>query len=1082
MASAGEGRGDAFRQEIRQRQQHRARGLEAALGRARLLASRLDEEGHLDSEEKREALLSGVYAGMGVGRLLQHAKELHEMAFERRAQEADLRRAALLGQQAALSRKGEDGAPEEGVRDEEAGGTGRVDGAEVEEEPPDERQKAREGRRSERRGNWRKAVSSAQRNLGRDELQIAVLQKRQEALLTKIEKFGKPLTPYKGQFALATFSDFQQNSAQMIQGLVLELADEAVWAARTAATPSKVQLERVGWEASKDPKRAAMAIPASLALMQETVLDLVYECILEIKEQQREAEEFASKVLARSVFGLREKDSENPENPDHVNKALRGLLASIQSINPQTDKVKSSLVVSTNLANTQLDRPIHCIRPGVLDPSRIPREKEYETKETESGFWSRLKVTPLHGDGGGKSDITYQKAQGEPCCLKATRDAAYLAAGTSAGELLVWDLIQDTPALVRYLNAAAVRKARRGRGKKEAKNEQVAAKAGEEEEGEREGESDSESPKFPLAEEDEEGTLSLEPTHWSTNLDALAESRDAEKAASGVGEKKPKGFAKFSRVFSFRRRAKPDLADEEIELPPPEAPPSVITSIAWSSDNRQLAFASPSFVGTGSMILGDWDDKEAKQGDKPKDLKLSYFLKPIPNFTRPALSGKEEEGQATYSNLSVTMAFSPLMSVTGTQPLVLLPRHDGTVLQLSQDKGLPVLRIDGQDVKVASLLSEDPGRALLTPPVEPLVGEVESQALSVGHQKPVVFCDFEPTGGKMVTVDQEGVVGIWDGEPKDYLGMQSPRRYWKLPELKTYCPVSTAEQFYPLEDPDKNKKRRRGGADAEPPPEKAESNADSTDPTREKLLDTMCVWLHSSKQETAGKGRNAKAARVREVLCRPKLLRGGQIKFVRSIYAEDGTLQARQLQKFASLPCRYTVCSASLNTLGTELILVVRFEPKQAGVDDRGQYKHYSVISLGLDADQMVLNTRTPQIDIYDESQGSRAPCYKLHSLVTSLGSEYLFWCTGAGEVGIYSLATGLQVHRFELPGVSDIVSGLELIRFGSKDSGTESVHVLAATVEKSKSVFFFRLDSAEAQAFQIAQRAAALTETRPKE
>ena len=460
---------------------------------------------------------------------------------------------------------------------------------------------------------------------------------------------------------------------------------------------------------------------------------------------------------------------------------------------------------------------------------------------------------------------------------------------------------------------------------------------------------------------------------FSTNLDALAESRDAEKAASGVGEKKTKGFAKFSRVFSFRRRAKPDLVDEEIELPPPEAPPSVITSIAWSRDNRQLAFASPSFVGTGSMILGDWDDKEAKQGDKPKDLKLSYFLKPIPNFTRPALSGKEEEGQATYSNLSVTMAFSPLMSVTGTQSLVLLPRHDGTVLQLSQDKGLPVMRIDGQDVKVASLLSEDPGRALLTPPVEPLVGEVESQALSVGHQKPVVFCDFEPTGGKMVTVDQEGVVGIWDGEPKDYLGMQSPRRYWKLLELKTYCPVSTAEQFYPPEDPDQNKKRRRGGADAEPPSEKAESNADSADPTREKLLDKMCVWLNSSKQATEGKGRNAKAARVREVLCRPKLLRGGQMKFVRSIYAEDGTLQARQLQKFASLPCRYTVCSASLNTLGTELILVVRFEPKRAGVDDRGQYKHYSVISLGLDADQMVLSTRTPQIDIYDDLQGSRA-------------------------------------------------------------------------------------------------------------
>ena len=206
------------------------------------------------------------------------------------------------------------------------------------------------------------------------------------------------------------------------------------------------------------------------------------------------------------------------------------------------------------------------------------------------------------------------------------------------------------------------------------------------------------------------------------------------------------------------------------------------------------------------------------------------------------------------------------------------------------------------------------------------------------------------------------------------------------------------------------------------------------------------------------------------------------MKFVRSIYAEDGTLQARQLQKFASLPCLYTVCSASLNTLGTELILVVRFEPKRAGVDDRGHYKHYSVISLGLDADQMVLSTRTPQIDIYDDSQGSRAPCYRLHSLVTSLGSEYLFWCTGAGMVGIYSLATGLQVHRFELPGVSDIVSGIELIRFGSKDSGTESVHVLAATVEKSKSVFFFRLDSAEAQAFQIAQRAAALTEARPKE
>ena len=93
-----------------------------------------------------------------------------------------------------------------------------------------------------------------------------------------------------------------------------------------------------------------------------------------------------------------------------------------------------------------------------------------------------------------------------------------------------------------------------------------------------------------------------------------------------------------------------------------------------------------------------------------------------------------------------------------------------------------------------------------------------------------------------------------------------------------------------------------------------------------------------------------------------------------------------------------------------------------------------------------------------------------------------MFWCTGAGMVGIYSLATGLQVHRFEFPGVSDNVSGLELIRFGSKDSGTESVHVLAATVEKSKSVSFFRLDSAEAQAFQIAQRAAALTDARPKE
>ena len=401
---------------------------------------------------------------------------------------------------------------------------------------------------------------------------------------------------------------------------------------------------------------------------------------------------------------------------------------------------------------------------------------------------------------------------------------------------------------------------------------------------------------------------------------------------------------------------------------------------------------------------------------------------------------------------------------------------------------------------------------------------LERLTLLVGHDAPVVGAVALPHGGPVVTVDVAGTACLWDEGPGAGAGDAAwgqPRVRLRLPALGTLCPTAEAPTLlWPaetlLEGKKRGRKGKRGsGAEAEAHhgdrvSGMASAAGEEDDPMNDRLVASMALWMEfpdgaagaeasargGRRRARRGKGAAAAAtaggpgfSRVR--LHRPKFARLGKAIVVRSQHGPDGALVARHSQRHILRECPYHVCHVLPGPRGAGLLVIVRFATdidtarrgsgsgEEAGTrDDAGAFgrpggprTHFSVFHLVLTrAGDLEVAQGPPRVDINDAWGGERAPQCALWPGTAATGADYLLFHVAPGAVGLFSLASGLHVRTFALPGplAGSTLSAMEACRL----PGDGAVALLCAA-EGVAGVHPVKLNDAACLEFWVDHRAA---------
>ncbi|KAI8464836.1 MAG: hypothetical protein J3K34DRAFT_525879 [Monoraphidium minutum] len=351
-------------------------------------------------------------------------------------------------------------------------------------------------------------------------------------------------------------------------------------------------------------------------------------------------------------------------------------------------------------------------------------------------------------------------------------------------------------------------------------------------------------------------------------------------------------------------------------------------------------------------------------------------------------------------------ALHPAFTLTGTQPLIVLPRVTGDVLRVTTRIGAPVLPGFGpspaaQAAAAAEAARRGDGAAaraqwqlpqaavdFLMPPLAPNP-ELVSQAVYRRHDAHVVLVAFLSDGGTMLTVDQRGLVALWpagDGDRSGF-GWFKPKKCFQLPRSMRTCHASGGGGG--------GGGGGSGGGD---------------------LLAARVPWLVRYRAEPAAAPGGGWSV-LRELLHRPPDGggAGGAPAAARSLVvsayeAAGGRLVARSKQRCVAARQPFKVVAAELTPSQRDLLLFCHVAGRG---DDPDSFPTLSVMVLNL----ATMRCLVPCIDAPDPSYGTAAPAYALTPVLAGLGTEHLILGLGAGMLGAFSLATG-QVAAELYPGI----------------------------------------------------------------
>ncbi|KAF6259108.1 hypothetical protein COO60DRAFT_1700968 [Scenedesmus sp. NREL 46B-D3] len=427
----------------------------------------------------------------------------------------------------------------------------------------------------------------------------------------------------------------------------------------------------------------------------------------------------------------------------------------------------------------------------------------------------------------------------------------------------------------------------------------------------------------------------------------------------------------------------------------------------------------------------------------------------------------------------------PAFTIAGTQPTVVIPQVTGDVLSLTTDISGPVLpgfgptvfaeRANAATGLAAATAVAGLGRAgrahggasggavdaagtfmpqavvdFLMPP-QAINADIVSQSLYRGHSSHVVFLGFL-SDASLISLDAAGCLAQWPPSAADRCGFGwlAPRKRWQLPRATRTCqPRGDLQPVWPAlpgragrTGGRKSKKAAAGPGSAWVPeycPD-AQDRADAAllqqDPTGAFLLQPRLPWL--VRYLPAGSsGSGSSSGRVlRQVLHRPldNSQAGSNMLVISSFDAASGELLMRAKQRCTFVRAGMKVVSAELTASKRELLIFCLVAPHQ---EDPAAGHAFAVSVINLASMRQLV----PRIDVHDPSEGTAAPAYALTPALNTTGSDYLLMNLGCGVAGAFSLATGqlvreiasgLQEPKLQRPG-GCYFCALALLRVGEK-------------------------------------------------
>ena len=302
-----------------------------------------------------------------------------------------------------------------------------------------------------------------------DNFRLRCLRSQVEATRSVLEKnrvAEEPTTSGRQAGAGAVERHHNAGDLDLVRSILLEVVDSSV----EEASKREALVSRKGGRAADDAGRRARQLAAVVRIigneyLAEAVREAIEETYREILRSREEAKSYARRLVTNALVAreavLAVKPSGEGDTRRATSRKVRSSLASVLGGMGEGSAARG-LFSGSSVFNELLGEfpegegvGAAAERRSRLNLEKMGRDQRSglagDFQAAEEDFWSRVKVEPenLGVEAGAKTEL---------CCLRCSYDGAHLAAGTSAGELLVWDL-RSGPGLV--LRTAARRKSKK---------------------------------------------------------------------------------------------------------------------------------------------------------------------------------------------------------------------------------------------------------------------------------------------------------------------------------------------------------------------------------------------------------------------------------------------------------------------------------------------------------------------------------------------------------------------------------------------------------------------------------------------
>ncbi|KAK3277398.1 hypothetical protein CYMTET_14592 [Cymbomonas tetramitiformis] len=683
-------------------------------------------------------------------------------------------------------------------------------------------------------------------------------------------------------------------------------------------------------------------------------------------------------------------------------------------------------------------QPLHEIHHHLLANFFHRSLIQLQASEREAEYWSHV---GLQAADIGVSSAVLTPEQGSPTAVRASDDGMLLAVGTSTSHLLVYDMREQPPLLVRSTQVEVI-------------------------------------------------PPEQEPAEM------------VERPVPAGAKGKVPGHSVVSRPsFSFRRSKVADVPVEQEDLQEPHrnrvwrrvVPRVGLVGLHWSLRRNQLLAMNSSHQAliwslSPQQLAGATSDGE--EGPTEPLMQSSWDRSNI--FTCSA--GPQATESVTMED-AVSRAvvpaggFHPAFTMGGRQPYAIICRGSGEVVRVDARLGKPEPTlwgsIEGERVRASwKKAPESPGTSLVEAPERPLIGQRvlhhlyfpqdlepsppfptskggksgdeganddetwtmghgRRQGLYRGHSRPVVLVHFLPDSALMLTVDAAGEVRLWaDAEtPCTGLGWHVPRAAWQMPMFLPHLfRTEREEDQWPDEedtraaeaealagdleahenDEDAAQVEGQDGAAAQERPSSGDERQRRA-PASGDMLTWMVMYqnMPGSGDKRIRLDRPANQAQIASP-------RDGQIEILRVHEGAEGQGSPPLARECVRQLVEHEVRAAAITHSSSRKDLFVILAPKEQG---RASPAYFSAHLLPVLRDGGLMAPSCPQIDFPDLSLGQDPPIYAFHPTVQALGTDYLYVPIGPNQVGVYSLATAVLVKEvaLDLP-KSEAISQLELL------------------------------------------------------